>query len=248
MEKTLSDVQREVKAAIKELIALCENFRGLGKAFTFASAGVDSQVNNILLELSNRIQADFDDRVHFAIEESEDEEDSDDIYAFIGRSVNDKTAQERIDSHVSRIKYIAEGFIAIGFASGFNAAKMRTQLYILTGNPEAASYLADAQRDGGYAATIIKDGNLNSRRGWQNNIPKAIAGVGATMIAEAFHYGRINTYRKSGAIGYGVQRNSTYDCPDCDDVCAVIHPFSEIVVPVHPNCCCSTYPVYAEDL
>ena len=247
MEKTLSDVQREVKATIKELVALCENFRGMGKAFTFASSGTDAQVNALLLELSNRIQEDFDDRIQFAIEESEDD-DNDGILAYVGREYNGMTSQERIDGHVSRLKYLVEGFIAIGFSSGFSATKIRTQLYILTSNPDAMGYFADARKAGGFKASYITDGDLNSRKGWQRDIIKSISGVGATMIADAFHYGCIDRYKRSGAIGYGVQRNSTYDCPDCDDVCAVIHPFSEIVVPVHPNCCCSTFPVYAEDL
>lgn len=47
-----------------------------------------------------------------------------------------------------------------------------------------------------------------------------------------------------GAIGYYVFRASRYDCPLCDDECGFLHPLTEMVVPVHPNCVCVTVEAY----
>lgn len=45
-------------------------------------------------------------------------------------------------------------------------------------------------------------------------------------------------------IGYYVYRASSYDCPLCDDECGRLHPLTEMVVPIHPNCVCVTVEAY----
>lgn len=48
-----------------------------------------------------------------------------------------------------------------------------------------------------------------------------------------------------GAIGYYVFRASNFDCPLCDDECGFLHPLTDIVVPIHPNCVCICVEAYA---
>lgn len=48
-----------------------------------------------------------------------------------------------------------------------------------------------------------------------------------------------------GAIGYYVFRASNYDCPLCDEQCGFLHPLTNMVVPVHPNCVCLCVEAYA---
>lgn len=50
-----------------------------------------------------------------------------------------------------------------------------------------------------------------------------------------------------GAIGYYVFRASTYDCPLCDEQCGFLHPLTEMVCPIHPNCCCLVVEAYADE-
>ncbi len=249
MEKVEGDVKRNVRPTVSAIVAAAELYRNLGKSFSFAGIpSLDEKVNLMLLDLSDTILDDMDERVRFAIEEAEAEEDNEEIRAYIFRDLNGETATDRVDRHVSRLKYVIEAGLAIGFAHNIARSRLAGELMLLVQNPFYNMLIPQARKDGGYNASYIADGDLNSGRGINPNIIKSISGVGSTMIAEAFHFGQIQNYRRKGAIGYGVKRNSTYDCPDCDDVCAVVHPLSEIVVPVHPNCCCSTYPIYVGDI
>lgn len=249
MEKVEGDVRRDIRPSLLELVSAAELYRGFGKTFTFAGLpALDEKVNRILLDLSNTILEDIDTKVRYAIAEAEAEDYSGEIQTYVYRDLDGENATNRVDKHTSRLKYVIEAGIAIGFAHNFTKTKLVNELMTLIQNPFYKMYIPQAREDGDYKASYIVDGDLNSGRGINTNIVKSIAGVGTTMIADAFHYGRIATYRRDGAIGYGVMRNSSYDCPDCDDVCAVIHPLTEIVVPVHPNCCCSTFPVFSEDL
>lgn len=247
MEKVEGDVRRDIRPSVSEIVLLAEAYRHLGKDFTFdADEGLDQSVNKALVKLADRIVSDISDRIDIVIDEADADDFDLDCKSYATREINDETAQQRIDGHVSRLKYVFEAVLAIGFANAMSRAKIETTIMQVVANPYYLMLIPNARRDGGYRATYIVDGDLNSGRGINANIVKAIAVVGTTMIADAFHYGRLQTYKRDGAIGYGVKRNSNFDCPDCDAVCAVVHPFTEIVVPVHPNCCCSTYPVFKE--
>ena len=248
MEKVEGDVRRDIRPSVSEIVLLAEAYRRLGKEFTFdTDAGLDQAVNQALVRLSDHILDDIGTRLDYAIDEAEAEEYDLDCKSYATREINGETAQDRIDGHVSRLKYLFEAAIAVGFAQKMSRSKIETTIMQLVANPYYLMLIPNARKEGGYAATYIVDGDLNSGKGINSNIFKAIAVVGGTMIADTFHYGRIQTYKRDGAIGYGVKRNSNYDCPDCDAECAVIHPLTEVVVPVHPNCCCSTYPVFADN-
>lgn len=249
MEKVDGDVRRDIRHSVSEIVLLAEAYRRLGKHFSFnVSEDLNQAVNDSLVKLSDRIIDDINARIDFAIDEAEADDYDLDCKSYAAREINGETAQDRIDGHVSRLKYLFEAGIAIGFVNKLSRSKIETTIMQLVANPYYQMLIQSARMESGYAATYIMDGDLNSGRGVSSNIVKAISVVGATMIADAFHYGRLQIYQRSGAIGYGVKRNSNFDCPDCDAVCAVIHPFTEIVVPVHPNCCCSTYPVFDENL
>lgn len=249
MEKVEGDVRRDIRPSVSEIVLLAEIYRRLGKDFTFdIDDALDQAVNKSLVELSDRILDHIGTRIDYAIAEAEADDYDLDCKSYATREIDGATAQDRIDGHVSRLKYLFEAGIAIGFTNKMSRAKIETTIMQLVANPNYLMLIPNARREGGYAATYIVDGDLNSGRGINSNIVKAISVVGSTMIADAFHYGRLETYKRDGAIGYGVKRNSNFDCPDCDAECAVVHPFTEIVVPVHPNCCCSTFPVFADEI
>lgn len=248
MAEVPSDVRGDIKATVKKILSVCEKYRSLGKKFTFEAAGIDDDVNRLLLELADQLMDDFNERIQFAIQESGDEDEAEDIMLYLGRDTDGETPQDRVDRHVSRLKYLLEALVAIGFTEGIPQGSMPAWVMQRISNQETDDSILRARRDREYSQTYIRDGDLNSQTGFAKDFVRAISVIGATMVAEAFHYGRIRNYGRMGAIGYGVQRNSSYDCPACDEVCAVVHPLSEIVLPVHPNCCCSTFPVFAGDL
>ena len=69
-----------------------------------------------------------------------------------------------------------------------------------------------------------------------NNVLKALTEIEQYAINEAFQYGRLLHYGKTGAIGYIIHRGS-YDCPHCDSNCGFLIPLNDIRVP-HPRCVC----------
>lgn len=244
MAEAAGDVEREMKAAIREITAFCEEYRHLGKRFTFDATGIGDDIDTMLIALSDAIMDDFYDRIDRTLEDAGTDEDRDDIYLFIGRETDGMTAQDRVDRHVSRLKWSLEGLLAVCFTEGIFRGNMEMRIWLALTSPEASALLRKAREGGGYAASFIRDGNLNSRRGYAGNIAKAISAIGDELIAEAFHYGMILHYGHEGAVGYRVKRNSTFNCPLCDSLCATVHPLTEIVLPAHPRCCCSTYPVF----
>lgn len=62
---------------------------------------------------------------------------------------------------------------------------------------------------------------------------------------EAYNGALAMKWTFGGAIGYYVFRASNYDCPLCDDECGFLHPLTDIVVPIHPNCVCICVEAYA---
>ena len=48
---------------------------------------------------------------------------------------------------------------------------------------------------------------------------------------------------RNGTRWYRTFRRSSWDCPQCDAVAAVIHPVTEQVLPVHPYCVCGMYEI-----
>lgn len=62
---------------------------------------------------------------------------------------------------------------------------------------------------------------------------------------EAYNGALAMKWTFGGAIGYYAFRASNYDCPLCDDECGFLHPLTDIVVPIHPNCVCICVEAYA---
>lgn len=67
-------------------------------------------------------------------------------------------------------------------------------------------------------------------------------------IHKAFSDAKVTDMADRGYGWYRCFRNSNYDCPACDDVCAVPHRITETVLPVHPNCVCGMYPIDENEL
>lgn len=61
---------------------------------------------------------------------------------------------------------------------------------------------------------------------------------------EAYNNALAMKWTGKRAIGYYVFRASNYDCPLCDEQLGFLHPLTEMVVPVHPNCVCITIEAY----
>ena len=218
-----TDVRTKLAKKVAAILALVESYRHLGKGFTFdCDSTLDRQVNKLLAELSDEVLEDTEERMRKAIREAEDEEDSDEIIAWVK---SDKNAQDTLDKYASHLKFILEGWVTIGFANQLSSGNILSNLLAFIANPYISPLWIKAFKEGKeYAAKIIQDGGYHWKKGMPVSPLRGLVMVESDMINTAYNHGVIYHYRHSGAIGYRVFRGSSYDCPRCDEQCVGIHP------------------------
>lgn len=243
MAKCRNDVETELRKKIDVILTLCEPYRSYGYAFTFDKSGdLDRDVNRILVILSDALLEDFSDRAKGMAHEDDGK-----AVAYAIGDRNGMTAQQRLDRHCSRLRYILEGWIAISFVNGWDKQQTKNRIMRYVGNPFGMPDWADALTDTRYEATILAEGDLNRKPGLLNSIIASMSLVGEGIVNDAYCYDAINEMAKAGVERYGVRRASDFPCNACDEVCMHTYPITQIVVPVHPRCVCQTFPVYSED-
>lgn len=237
------DVTKRVLETINLVLALAEQYRYLGKTFTFSfDEDLDTQVNKMLIALTDGIMDDNDERVASAISFALDDEDIDEdaIYDYVNREQNGMTRLVRFDLYSSRLKHLLEAWIAIEFAKKLSQGQIRTEILANMGNPNASELWREAMDDIEYNA----DFSLDYGQGVSKNLIDGFTLTGQNSINEAFQYAMLLGFVGRGdVVGYRVHRGSTYDCPYCDELCEGVHPLTEMVLPAHPRCCCYMTPV-----
>lgn len=98
-----------------------------------------------------------------------------------------------------------------------------------------------------YANQLLSDGievPLTYGRGKSNSMFTALSGLTKYGIESAWmQHWELKT-EADGAIGWIVQRGSSYPCPQCDDNCG-FHSIDEgTQLPQHLSCCCFAVPIY----
>ena len=245
MSKAKSDVTRRLRVCIPEIIRECKAFGYLGKNFTFDLAGVSDRVNERLISLSDELLSDIEERARRAIEYAEEEEDEALILAYINRKIGEEDMVTRLDKHCSTLRYFLEGWIAIGLVNNLNDYELTNSIFTYLDNPFSSPLWKEAFA-AGYLSNAVRTGYYIYGKGNQKNVLKALTEIEQYAINEAFQYGRLLHYGKTGAIGYMIHRGSTYDCPHCDSNCGFVIPLNDIRVPQHPRCVCWTTPVFSQ--
>lgn len=245
MAKAKSDVERRLRTHIPEIIRECLAFAYLGKSFTFDVADIADKVDAELIALSDDILSDIEERARKAIEYAEEEEDEDAILLYIRREINGSDIVERLDKHCSTLRYFLEGWIAIGMVNSIKEYELTNQILRYIDNPLASPLWQEAF-DAGYLSDSIRSRRYIYGKGNQKNVLSALTEIEQYAVNEAFQYGRLLHYGKTGAIGYIIHRGSTFDCPHCDSNCGFVIPLDDIRVPQHPRCVCHTEPVYSQ--
>lgn len=245
MSKAKSDVERRLRVCIPEIIRECKAFGYLGKNFTFELAGLSDRVNERLISLSDEILSDIEERAKMAIKYAEEEDDEDAILGYIKRPIGEEDIVKRLDKHCSTLRYFLEGWMAIGIVNKISDYELTSNIFRYLDNPFASPLWKEAF-NAGYLSNAVRTGDYIYGKGNQKNVLKALTEIEQYAINEAFQYGRLLHYGKTGAIGYMIHRGSTYDCPECDSNCGFVIPLNDIRLPQHNRCCCWSEPIYSQ--
>ena len=245
MARAKDDVERRLRQYIPEIIRECMAFAYLGKTFTFDIQDLSDKVNAELIALSDAILDDIESRAKTAIKYAEEEDDEDAILLYIRRKIGEEDLVQRLDKHCSTLRYFLEGWIAIGMVNNIREYELTNQILSHLDNPFASPLWQEAF-DAGYLSTAIRSRGYSYGKGNQRNVLSALTEIERYAINEAFQYGRLLHYGKTGAIGYIIHRGSSYDCPHCDSNCGFVIPLNDIRLPQHNRCCCWSEPIFSQ--
>lgn len=245
MAKAKNDVERRLRQYIPEIIRECVAFGYLGKTFTFDVSDLSDRVNARLIALSDSILEDIESRAKWAISYAEEEDDEDAILLYIKRKIGEEDIVQRLDKHCSTLRYYLEGWIAIGMVNKLQEYELTNNILSYIDNPFASPLWQEAF-NAGYLSTAIRSRGYSYGKGNQRNVLAALTEIERYAINEAFQYGRLLHYGKTGAIGYIIHRGSSYDCPHCDSNCGFVIPLNDIRLPQHNRCCCWSEPIFSQ--
>ena len=245
MAKAKDDVERRLRQYIPEIIRECIAFGYLGKNFTFDVSNLSDRVNSRLIALSDAILDDIESRAKWAISYAEEEDDEDAILLYIKRKIGEEDIVRRLDKHCSTLRYFLEGWIAIGMVNKLKEYELTNNILSYIDNPFASPLWQEAF-NAGYLSTAIRSRGYSYGKGNQRNVLSALTEIERYAINEAFQYGRLLHYGKTGAIGYIIHRGSSYDCPHCDSNCGFVIPLNDIRLPQHNRCCCWSEPIFSQ--
>lgn len=245
MAKAKDDVDRRLRQYIPEIIRECMAFGYLGKNFTFDVSDLSDRVNSRLIALSDAILDDIESRAKWAISYAEEEDDEDAILLYIKRKIGEEDIVQRLDKHCSTLRYFLEGWIAIGIVNKLQEYELTNNILSYIDNPFASPLWQEAF-NAGYLSTAIQSRGYSYGKGNQRNVLSALTEIERYAINEAFQYGRLLHYGKTGAIGYTIHRGSSYDCPHCDSNCGFVIPLNDIRLPQHNRCCCWSEPIFSQ--
>lgn len=245
MAKAKDDVERRLRQYIPEIIRECMAFGYLGKNFTFDVSDLSDRVNSRLIALSDAILDDIESRAKWAISYAEEEDDEDAILLYIKRKIGEEDIVQRLDKHCSTLRYFLEGWIAIGMVNKLKEYELTNNILSYIDNPFASPLWQEAF-NAGYLSIAIRSRGYSYGKGNQRNVLSALTEIERYAINEAFQYGRLLHYGKTGAIGYIIHRGSSYDCPHCDSNCGFVIPLNDIRLPQHNRCCCWSEPIFSQ--
>lgn len=245
MARAKDDVERRLRQYIPEIIRECMAFAYLGKTFTFDIQDLSDKVNAELISLSDAILDDIESRAKTAIKYAEEEDDEDAILLYIRRKIGEEDLVQRLDKHCSTLRYFLEGWVAIGMVKNIREYELTNQILSHLDNPFASPLWQEAF-NAGYLSTAIRNRGYSYGKGNQRNVLSALTEIERYAINEAYQYGRLLHYGKTGAIGYIIHRGSSYDCPHCDSNCGFVIPLNDIRLPQHNRCCCWSEPIFSQ--
>lgn len=238
MAKEKQVARKRVQAAILAILALADGYRRRDGTFAFADyPELDDEVNKILIELSDGLLKDAEERARRILEMLEEGDYSDELIESAESGENGMVWA--LDMHSSNLKSLLEAWIAIMFARSLTVNETLSRVLVYMDSPNSSPMWRDAVRQ-----KLVDPNEVRFGKGYQRKIIDAYAVLLQTFIYTTFLLGAVRKGREDGAIGYRTFRQSNYDCPLCDSLTERVWPIDTMVLPAHPRCVCGIELVY----
>lgn len=227
MTYNLEIVMREAAERIVEILYSAKIHPTVG-SYENLPANVQIEIDAVVEWLKETIDDYF---LTLAIAEHEENRDS--ILPFILGENHGMTFNERLTDYVNKYRNELLLLVGAGLFLGISKNVLAKSIGENLKHPYANQLLADSI-----------EVPLSYGRGRTNSMFTAISGLTKYGIESAWmRHWELKT-EADGAIGWLVQRGSSYPCPQCDDNCG-FHPIDEgTQLPQHLSCCCYAVPVY----
>lgn len=173
------------------------------------------------------------DDYFLALAIADHEENRDRILPFILGENHGMTFAERLEDYCGKYRDELMVLVGAGLFLGIAESALVKSIGENLKHPYANQLLADGIGPG-----------ISYGRGHTNSMFTALSGLTKYGIESAWmRHWELKT-EADGAIGWLVQRGSSYPCPQCDDNCG-FHSIDEgSQLPQHLSCCCIAIPIY----
>lgn len=223
-------LENAMKEAAEKIVDICYSAGVNPRSFRYSDLPVRVQFD--IDEAIQRLQEAIDD-YFLTLAIADHEENRDRILPFILGENHGMTFAERLENYCG--KYRDELMVLVGAGLFLGIAK------------SALVKSIGENLKHPYANQLLSDGievPLTYGRGKSNSMFTALSGLTKYGIESAWmQHWELKT-EADGAIGWIVQRGSSYPCPQCDDNCG-FHSIDEgTQLPQHLSCCCFAVPIY----
>lgn len=223
-------LENVMKEAAEKIVDICYSAGVNPQSFRYSNLPVRVQFD--IDEVIQRLQEAIDD-YFLTLAIADHEENRDKILPFILGENHGMTFAERLENYCD--KYRDELMVLVGAGLFLGIAK------------SALVKSIGENLKHPYANQLLSDGievPLTYGRGKSNSMFTALYGLTKYGIESAWmQHWELKT-EADGAIGWIVQRGSSYPCPQCDDNCG-FHSIDEgTQLPQHLSCCCFAVPIY----
>jgi hypothetical protein len=236
-----SSIEKYMTEAARMICDIAIKYSIPPKQFRFsANRQLEAEVNAVMEWLRKKLTEIIEQSVAAA---SEEEEDRDDLLAFMATLGSDHTIPELVAIYTNRFKYELEAFIAAGLAYGLSKFDIVGELAKSLSAPYLSSLLQRAFKDSGFRATRITSKGISYGKGKYVSSKNALTRLQGATAGIVWWWWQGRQIKQSGAEYFYQMRGSSYPCSWCDSLVG-IHPIEEINAGYpHANCYCIRIPI-----
>lgn len=222
-------LENAMKEAAEKIVDICYSAGVNPQSFRYSDlpARVQFQIDDVISQL----QSDIDD-YFLTLAIADHEENRDKILPFILGENHGQTFDERLNDYCGKYRDELMLLIGAGLFLGIGKSALVKSIGENLKHPYANQLLAEGI-----------DAPLTYGRGHTNSMFTAIGDLTRYGIAEAWMKSWYIDTKADRAIGWLVQRGSSYSCELCDSMVG-FHTDESELPPYHLSCRCYAVPIY----